>query len=375
MIGRTASGAESDVSGPSSRTSYRTSNPDVATVSAGGLVTAVDQGTAYITASHLGVSAVKRIDVVRQTRKVRIEGFALDGEGQPIAGAAARTTLFGGQAVTGADGFFVLELLLPPGVPVTVSLEYEAAGMKLTAAATLRAPSEDGILDFGELVLAPAASGPLYPEPLVELGYNAQVVTFADLDANGALDVVTADLLQNSIGTLLTHLNAGGAQRFSPAQYTFGASQRGWDLSPAQRVVAVPQGTDRAGVPPPSPGAPARRTRALSEFLGYGRERALPAAQAPGDPAARERGARGVSPSRWRPAGGRQHGSRPPNVVRDLTLDLCTGRVMPLVSTPRSLDLIHLRTAIWFHEREPLTRFVSRDRPQEAAARELGLPV
>jgi len=58
-----------------------------------------------------------------------------------------------------------------------------------------------------------------------------------------------------------------------------------------------------------------------------------------------------------------------------LALDLCRWRVMPIVSTPRSLDLAHLRTALWFHQRQPLTRFVSLDMPQNQAARELGLPV
>ena len=60
--------------------------------------------------------------------------------------------------------------------------------------------------------------------------------------------------------------------------------------------------------------------------------------------------------------------------LRDLTLDLCHGRTMPVVSTPRSLDLAHLRTALWFHAREPLTRFVTLDNAQAQAARELGLP-
>lgn len=62
-------------------------------------------------------------------------------------------------------------------------------------------------------------------------------------------------------------------------------------------------------------------------------------------------------------------------VLRDLTLDLCATRTMPVVSTPRSLDLAHLRSALWFHERERLTRFLTLDEPQEQAARELGLPV
>lgn len=62
-------------------------------------------------------------------------------------------------------------------------------------------------------------------------------------------------------------------------------------------------------------------------------------------------------------------------VLRDLTLDLCDTLPMPAVVTPRSLDLVHLRTAAWFHAQSPLTRFVSLDTGQTQAARELGLPV
>src|SRR5262249_41669528 len=61
--------------------------------------------------------------------------------------------------------------------------------------------------------------------------------------------------------------------------------------------------------------------------------------------------------------------------LRALAHDLCASRVMPLVTTPRSLDLVHLRTALWFHQQEPLTGFVSLDAGQNQAARELGLPV
>lgn len=61
--------------------------------------------------------------------------------------------------------------------------------------------------------------------------------------------------------------------------------------------------------------------------------------------------------------------------LRDLTLDICSSNVLPAVSTPRSLDLAHLRTALWYHTAEPLDRFVTLDVSQEEAARELGLPV
>jgi hypothetical protein len=62
-------------------------------------------------------------------------------------------------------------------------------------------------------------------------------------------------------------------------------------------------------------------------------------------------------------------------VLRDFTLDLCVVNPLPALATPRSLDLAHLRTALWFHAAEPIDRFVSMDAPQVQAAQELGLPV
>ena len=62
-------------------------------------------------------------------------------------------------------------------------------------------------------------------------------------------------------------------------------------------------------------------------------------------------------------------------LLRDLTLDLCQSMIVPAVITPRSLDLAHLRTALWFHAAEKIDRFVTKDTSQEQSARELGLPV
>jgi hypothetical protein len=62
-------------------------------------------------------------------------------------------------------------------------------------------------------------------------------------------------------------------------------------------------------------------------------------------------------------------------VLRDLTRDLCESSAFPAVATPRSLDLAHLRTALWFHTAEPLDRFVTVDAAQQEAAKEFGLPV
>ena len=61
--------------------------------------------------------------------------------------------------------------------------------------------------------------------------------------------------------------------------------------------------------------------------------------------------------------------------LRDLTLDLCQSIMIPAVAMPRSLDLAHLRTALWFHAAERIDRFVTVDASQEQAAKEIGLPV
>jgi hypothetical protein len=61
--------------------------------------------------------------------------------------------------------------------------------------------------------------------------------------------------------------------------------------------------------------------------------------------------------------------------LRDLTLDLCESNLLPAIATPRSLDLAHLRAALWFHAEEPITRFVTVDAAQAQAAKEMGLPV
>lgn len=60
--------------------------------------------------------------------------------------------------------------------------------------------------------------------------------------------------------------------------------------------------------------------------------------------------------------------------LRDLTLELCTSLTMPAVATPRSLDLAHLQTALWFHTAQPLDALVTMDATLAQAARELGLP-
>ena len=82
-----------------------------------------------------------------------------------------------------------------------------------------------------------------------------------------------------------------------------------------------------------------------------------------------------LKPDRYKACMERVSADRSVIVLRDLSLDLCESSVLPPVATPRSLDLAHLRTALWFHAANPLTRFVTTDTAQQQAATEVGLPV
>lgn len=62
-------------------------------------------------------------------------------------------------------------------------------------------------------------------------------------------------------------------------------------------------------------------------------------------------------------------------LLRDLTADLCLGGIFPPVQTPRSSDLVHLRTARWFSENGGIEAFVTLDKAQSEAARDFGLRV
>jgi hypothetical protein len=58
-----------------------------------------------------------------------------------------------------------------------------------------------------------------------------------------------------------------------------------------------------------------------------------------------------------------------------VVLESCSSGLMPTVTTPRTLDLLHLRAALAFHERKALTGFLTLDQGQANSAAELGLPV
>ena len=61
--------------------------------------------------------------------------------------------------------------------------------------------------------------------------------------------------------------------------------------------------------------------------------------------------------------------------LREFTSDLCLNNSFPPVHTPRSMDLAHLRTALWFQNHRGLHSFVTLDEAQKKAAFDFGLPI
>ena len=62
-------------------------------------------------------------------------------------------------------------------------------------------------------------------------------------------------------------------------------------------------------------------------------------------------------------------------LCQEITLGLCLSGEFPAVKIPRSNDLIHLCSALWFFRNRKLKGFVSLDEDQKQAAAEMGLPV
>jgi len=61
-------------------------------------------------------------------------------------------------------------------------------------------------------------------------------------------------------------------------------------------------------------------------------------------------------------------------LFKEVTADLCLTGQFPPIRTPRSSDLVHLRTALWFLNNGGLDRFLTLDERQRNAASDLGLP-
>ena len=113
VTGTLPDGSDLDVTNRDRWTTYRTSNPAIALVDADGLVTGQSIGSAFITATNNGATAVKRVIISDSIRTTTIAGFVRFENGTPVQGAVVRTA-FSPPATTSMDGSFSFEVDLPP---------------------------------------------------------------------------------------------------------------------------------------------------------------------------------------------------------------------------------------------------------------------
>ncbi len=221
-------GTEEDVTAASTTTTYRVSNSRIAGVDANGVVTGLARGTAFVTATHLGVSAVLRVLVTaaQVVNRTTVEGFVRLEDGTPVAGAAVSTNL-GGQAVSGGDGAFSLQVDVPEGAPVIVLVSVSIAGVVYTGSLQLATIVAGGITDAGIIVPGPTLEGIFSDSAAVELLLGSVgVLGSGDVDGDGDGDLVA---IQGQ--NLVVVPNLGGGLFGAPADYTTGGSQTSLSLA------------------------------------------------------------------------------------------------------------------------------------------------
>jgi len=186
VLARFADATTTNVAPKTSWTSYRISNPSIATISPDGLITPLKPGVIYITAVNEGASAVCGLNVVTgMDGLTTIIGTVIDTNGLPVAGATVRLWNLNVDTVTtGVDGRFSIS-----DVPTTIgSLRLRVSiminGRSYGAVAQLVGVSagvtDAGVLMVKELTNTRLAAGRRHTLALREdgtlwtWGYNAQ---------------------------------------------------------------------------------------------------------------------------------------------------------------------------------------------------------
>ena len=162
VLARFADGTTTNAAPKTSWTSYRVSNPNIATVSPDGLVTALKPGVIYVTAVNEGASAVCGLNVVGiGDGLTTVTGTVVDTNGVPLAGATIRIfDLSVDPVTTGPDGRFSFYNVPTTLGPLAISVRVTFGGRVLTALARVDGVS-GGLTALGNLIASlPAASSP-----------------------------------------------------------------------------------------------------------------------------------------------------------------------------------------------------------------------
>jgi len=180
VTGLLLDGSTLDVSASTQGTNYRTSNPNILTVDAEGVVTGVGDGVAYVTARHEGSTALVKVVVALDDPLTQVIGFAQVADGSPVAGARLSISAQGVSTVTDPDGRFSFTNVATSLGPIRVGTPPITGpiGVKGTSKPIVPAPGD--LTDAGILVLTPVFASPEIG--MVADDFNRTVTVFETAD-------------------------------------------------------------------------------------------------------------------------------------------------------------------------------------------------
>jgi hypothetical protein len=192
VTARLSDDSTADLTARAMGTTYRSSNPAVASVDLNGLVRATGRGSVAISVTNEGVVASTLVHVSPGDPLTTVEGLVVGTGGAPASGALVTTFGLGGLALTGSDGKFSLAGI-PSGFgqPVLVFARIGSVSPPLFGRALGPPPVPAGFTDAGTIVLRP-----LCALERTELGDAALVLAMKGFDdgrgpalyAGGAFD-------------------------------------------------------------------------------------------------------------------------------------------------------------------------------------------
>ncbi len=127
---------------------FRTSNPAIATIDQGGLITAVGPGTALLTATIEGATATSRV-TVSFAEPTTVEGFVVLGDGTPASGASVQLVGLVGTAVTDGAGYFSIAGVATDQGPILATASIDDGGTVLNGLSMGIDGVSGGITDVG----------------------------------------------------------------------------------------------------------------------------------------------------------------------------------------------------------------------------------
>lgn len=231
----------------STGTTYRVSNPRIATVDGNGVVTGHTPGVFFVTATNDGITAVRRLEVVQNVTAVTVEGFVFH-DGLPFEGAAVTTDL-GGQVSSDESGFFsVFVDPVPAGTTMVTAFAtadiggVQAFGNSGPVAVVLGAIVDAGIIAIGPdeepplvAIESPSDGSQAVEGSMIRVDITATDfgtgVAYVDLYANASL-VCTDDLAPYSF----SHLASGSSIVFGAEAYDAAGNH---DVVPEESSVEV----------------------------------------------------------------------------------------------------------------------------------------